>query len=226
MNSTKCVAITLLLSVIAGNAQAGSALGPRLDGGISFGYYDGYTFQGTLTIADFATGFPLAAEFGLGYTRVEPGKAPEARRIFINNATDGVPEESGRIWDFRLDLLYALNPLTGDNLYLCAGPRHTRFTGNFKYIGGNEDFDVTSKQWGIGAGLKALFPMGSRVKLVLSGGFDYLFESKLSGHDTSYSPDGEIVNGREDYQWDDADDAIDQPALEPRITVGFSYRLK
>ena len=33
--------------------------------------------------------------------------------------------------------------------YVFAGPRYGSFTGNFKFIGGNEDFDVTSSHWGL-----------------------------------------------------------------------------
>jgi hypothetical protein len=32
---------------------------------------------------------------------------------------------------------------------LVFGPRYSTFNGNFKYVGGNEDFDIKSKQWGV-----------------------------------------------------------------------------
>jgi len=196
----------------------------KLSAGLNFGYFDGYSFQSTFMISDFAQNFPLAAEFGVGYSRVGPGNAPDARRIFINDATNGIPEKSGRIWDFRLDLMYPVKIFSIERAFIFAGPRHSRFTGNFKYIGGNEDFDVTCKQWGIGLGLRTFFAMSNHVDLVLTGGFDYYFENTLTGHDTSYSPDDENINPRRDYTWDDADGAIDQPGFEPRILAGFSYR--
>lgn len=56
-------------------------------------------------------------------------------------------------------------------------------------------------------------------------GADYFFHGTLTGHDTSYNPDGEDVNARSDYTYDDADKAIDQPELEFQAMFGFSYSL-
>jgi hypothetical protein len=41
--------------------------------------------------------------------------------------------------------------------YIVFGPRYSSFTANFKYVIGNEDFDVTSKQFGIGLGAETQF---------------------------------------------------------------------
>jgi hypothetical protein len=35
----------------------------------------------------------------------------------------------------------------GDRNLLYVGLRHSRFKANFKFVGGNEDFDVTSTHW-------------------------------------------------------------------------------
>ena len=67
--------------------------------------------------------------------------------------------------------------------------------------------------------------MGPKMSLLLAGGGEYFFSSRLTGHDTSYSPDGDDVNPREDYTYSDADDAIDQPIFRPVALLGFSYRL-
>jgi hypothetical protein len=67
--------------------------------------------------------------------------------------------------------------------------------------------------------------MNQRMSLLISGGAEYFFSSRLSGHDTSYSPDGDDVNPRKDYTYNDADEAVDQPTLRPVALVGFSYRL-
>ena len=191
--------------------------------GFIFGYNSGLKIQAYGMVSNFAEGFPLSARLSVGYNFVQPGDAAAARRIFINNATNGIPEDKGQIMDFRLDLMIPINIFSLDRAYIIGGPRHSRFKGNFKFIGGNEDFDVTSNQWGIGSGIEAYFRMSGNIDLVLSGGVDYLFESSLKGHDTSYAPDGEEINGREDYTYDDADDAIDQPKLEPVLMFGFSY---
>jgi hypothetical protein len=199
----------------------GTPLGSRFSVGGFVGYQDGLSLQVFGLARDFAQGFPLRARLRLARTSLEPGSAPDARRIFINDATNGTPREAGSTWDFGVDGLYPL----GDRTHVFGGVRHTRFKANFKYVGGNEDFDVTSEHWGLAAGLEAEFPMGSRMSLLLSGGGEYFFSSRLTGHDTSYSPDGDHVNPRRDYSYDDADDAVNQPVMRPVALVGVSYRL-
>jgi hypothetical protein len=58
---------------------------------------------------------------------------------------------------------------------------------------------------------------------VTSAGLDYYFSADLSGHDTLYAPDGEHVNPRNDYSYDDADAAINNPKLKIRFLVGLNY---
>jgi hypothetical protein len=187
------------------------------------GYNGGLSYQLSGTIADFVKDSPLQVQLGFAYSRRDPGDAEDARRIFINDATNGDPEEKGWMWALRLDFLYPVNWLKMDNVYVYGGPRYAEFTGNFKYIGGNEDFDVTSQHWGIGSGLRKYFPINKNFDFALSGGFDYFFANDLKGHDTSYSPDGADRNPRKDYDYDDADDAIHQPKFEFRLMLGINY---
>jgi hypothetical protein len=196
-------------------------LDSRISVGGFLGYQDGVSVQAFAMARDFANGFPLLARFRMARTTVEPGSAPEARKIFINDATNGTPREAGSTWDFGVDGLYPV----GARTHFFGGVRHTRFKANFKYVGGNEDFDVTSNHWGVAAGLEMQFPMGARSSLHLSGGAEYFFSSRLAGHDTSYSPDGDDVNPRKDYTYNDADGAVNQPTWRPIALVGFSYRL-
>ncbi len=184
------------------------------------GYNGGLGFQLNAIVSQFAEGFPFKAKFGLGYTSTQPGDALRARHLFINDATNGTPEKKGRVWDFRLDVLYALTT----ELYVCGGVRYSAFTGNFRFVGGNEDFNVTTNQWGIGLGLEGYFRMSSKIDLVISPGIDYFFPGALRGHDTSYSPDGENVNPRYDFSYADADRAIHQPKLVPRFLAGLAFR--
>ena len=165
--------------------------------------------------------FPSKRDSGWPGPTSNPGSAPDARKIFINDATNGTPKEAGITWDMGLDGLYPTGPRTA----FFGGVRYTRFKANFKYVGGNEDFDVTSTHWGLAAGMEAEFPMGPRMSLLVSGGGEYFFSSRLTGHDTSYSPDGDNVNPRKDYTYSDADHAVDQPIFRPVALVGFSYRL-
>lgn len=203
---------------------AAPAAATELHGGAQLGYSGAPGGLAYFQVSEFASEFPLAMRLGLEFLAREPGNAADARRIFINNATNGVPQESGRLWGYRLDFVYSLDRAPLPNLHLFGGPRFGRFTGNFKYVGGNEDFDVTSRQWGWGLGLEGRYAVGSRSNLVLSAGFDWYGEAELRGHDTLYAPDGETVNGRENYAWNDADEAINQPGFDPRFQVGFDLR--
>jgi hypothetical protein len=97
------------------------------------------------------------------------------------------------------------------------------FTANFKYVGGNEDFDVTSSQFGLGGGLETHFPLVPNLYMVFGAGAEYFFEGTLKGHDTSYSPDGDDVNPREDFSYSDADEAVNQPKIIGRFMLGINY---
>ncbi|RLD84671.1 MAG: hypothetical protein DRJ07_04635 [Bacteroidetes bacterium] len=75
--------------------------------------------------------------------------------------------------------------------------------------------------------------MATKIDLVVSAGIDYYFPSTLSGHDTSYSPDDQNINTRNDnenndepFTYSDADAAINQPKIMPRLMIGINYRLK
>ncbi len=226
------ILILALLAVVVASAppvlatppDGGGPDRPVLYGSLILGYYGGAGFHASGTVTDLARGLPVDIRFGIGRAGVEPGKALDARRVFINDATNGVPEEAGRLWDFRLDVLYPVRLWDGDRSFVFVGPRHSRFTANFNFVGGNEDFDVISRQWGFGAGMETSFPVSRRVELVVSAGADYFVSSTLSGHDTSYSPDGDDANARDGYGYDDADDSINQPKVEPRLMTGVSYR--
>jgi hypothetical protein len=85
---------------------------------------------------------------------------------------------------------------------------------------------VTSSQWGWGLGVEGLFAMGSQLDFVAGAGFDQFFEAELKGHDTIYGPDGESVNGREDYNYDDADDVINQPKFNGWLLLGMRFRFE
>jgi hypothetical protein len=195
---------------------------PQVTVGVRAGYHDGAGVEAYGILRDFAQGFPLALRLGLTRTSVQPGSAWEARRVFINNNTNGDPEKKGRSWDAKLDFLAPVGLLSRSYAY--GGVRHASFTGNFRFVGGNEDFDVKSNQWGVGAGLESYFVVSSRVDVVINGGLDYFFSGTLSGHDTAYSPDGEDINPREDYTYSDADAAIAQPKWEPVVMLGLAYR--
>jgi len=193
--------------------------------GITAGFNRGFGLNANFTINDIADGLPGNIRFGFGYNRLSPGNASDARRIFINNNTNGVPEKKGKSFDYRIDYMMPHTFFSLKNSYLVFGPRYSSFTANFNYIGGNENFDVTSKQWGIGLGAENYFKMTTKLDLVVATGLDYFFNSTLKGHDTQYSPNNDNINPREDYNYKDANKAIKQPQFMPRVMIGVSLNL-
>jgi hypothetical protein len=194
---------------------------------VQFGYGDRLDFLLNTTISDFAQGFPLDVRFGFAYSSVDPGDPAAARKIFINDGTNGTPQEDGNTWDLRCDLVWDFNYFEKHETFLFAGPRYSQFTGSFKYVGGNEQFDVTGTQWGVGGGIESRYQLleSKRTELVLTAMLDYYLDDTLAGHDTAYSPGGSDINPRWNYTWGDADSAIDQPKFVPRLMVGISRRL-
>ncbi len=204
----------------------------KISAGILTGYNRGYGIQGNITLNRSASELPFDLRVGVGYTFLNPGNALDARRVFINNNTNGSPEKSGRSIDYRLDFMIP-KPIFGiSNSYIVLGPRGSSFKGNFQYIGGNEDFDVISHQWGLGAGIESHFNMAKNLNFVLAAGLDYYLPSTLHGHDTSYSPDNDNVNTRNNnenndtpFTYKDANEAIAQPAFMPYAMIGVTIGL-
>jgi hypothetical protein len=196
------------------------------------GYNRGFGIQTNITASDFSKNFPISLRLGVGLSLLNPGNAADARRIFINNATNGVPEKNGRSFDFRLDFMFPKTIFGNSNSYVVVGPRYSTFRGHFDYIDGNEVFDVTSQQWGVGLGLENHFKMTQKLSLFLTYGVDCYLPSTLTGHDTSYSPDNDNINPEENNQNDnnpfnykDANKAIYQPFIMPRVMIGLNINL-
>ena len=196
---------------------------PRVSAGIYTGYTGGFGLQGNITISNFAQDFPLSARFAVGYSTLDPGNPADARKIFINDATNGVPEKSGTDWNFRMDFMYQVPFLSMKRFFLFGGVRYSSFSADFRFVDGNEFFTISSSQWGLGLGGESYFMLVPGLDLVFSAGTDFYFNSALEGHDTSYSPDGQDINGRRDYTYSDADQAINQPKLMIRALIGFNY---
>ena len=198
--------------------------------GFQLGYNRGAGFHGNVTAMHFRQGFPFVLRMGLGITFLNPGDAPEARRIFINNNTNGTPEKKGHSFDLRFDFMMSRTVLGIGDSFLYFGPRFSTFTGDFKYVGGNEDFEVKSHQWGLGGGFENHFRMTEKLDLILSYGLDFYVPSTLTGHDTSYSPDNDNVNPHTDnrndnvyFRYNDANRAIRQPLFMPHLMLGINF---
>ena len=202
----------------------------KISAGILTGYNRGYGIQANLSLNSLTSELPFGLRFGAGYTFLNPGNSADARRIFINNATNGTPEKSGRSIDYRLDFLFPKSIFGLKHSYIIVGPRGSSFKGNFKYVGGNEEFDVVSSQWGLGGGVESHFNMSQNLDLVIALGLDYYLPSTLHGHDTSYSPDNDNVNPRNDnenddtpFTYKDANEAICQPSFMPFAMIGVTF---
>lgn len=148
----------------------------------------------------------------------------DARHVFINDNTNGTLEEHANTTGLKLDLLYPVYLFGQSQLYAFGGPRRAWYKADYRFVGGNEDFEVTSNHLGFGAGLEKRYPMSPRLALSLAAGFDYYLASAIYGHDTSYSPDGTSVNGRDGYSYGDADHTVAQPKLDPLLTLGVELR--
>ena len=86
---------------------------------------------------------------------------------------------------------------------------------------------MISNQFGFGAGIGKTYAINDVLNIEVNAGFDYFLPNTLTGHDTSYSPDDENINGRNDNQngdvpfsFADADEAINQPKYMPHLMIG------
>jgi hypothetical protein len=195
------------------------------------GVYGGY--QGDLSgalsfqIPQFAPQLPLgmAISANLAY-QWNSGDATAARQIFINDATGGTIEKYGNTTSFELDLMWILGEAATLEYSLFAGPRMSLYEGHYAFIGDNEDFAVTHNTFGLGAGIKGDVPLGSNFVLSLKAGVDFFFPSTFEAHGQFiYTPDGVDANPRNDYTYEDADKAVNQPHWVPRFQIGVLYKL-
>jgi len=217
--------IVLVFLIAVGHTQVPiiNPVKPKVGMSLAIGSKSGFGSEIACNFTNLASGLPFDLRVGIGYAHVTPGDPIAARRIFINDATNGVPEANGRNWDYKLDVIVPMNGFLLGKTSFYGGPRYSRFTANFRYVGGNEDFDVRSNQWGVGGGLESAFAITPRFDLMVTTGVDYLPSAELKGHDTSYNPNRETGKERDDYTFADADEAINQPKLEMKLLLGLKY---
>ena len=103
--------------------------------GVSTGYNRGLGFQANFTALKPIESLPVHFRIGIGYTSLDPGSSSDARRIFINNATNGVPEEKGKAFDYRLDFMWETSLLNLEESYIVFGPRYSSFRAFLKELG-------------------------------------------------------------------------------------------
>lgn len=176
--------------------------------------------------------FPLALHLNFLYTRqIDSGNATEARAIFINDNQGGQVEKYGTNMIFSFDFSYPIFQQKGFQVQLFTGPRFSSYYGHFAFIGDNEEFEVSSKSWGLGAGVMLLIPLNRSLLLQIGSGVDYYRKSRLSGHgEFYYTPDDVDANPRTNgdgytYDYEDADAAVNQPRWEIIFQLSLSYKI-
>jgi len=194
------------------------------EGSFFFGTNGGGSAMASFAVSPLAVTLPLRLRGSLGYAAMNPGAPENARHVFINDASGGTPEKHGRLWTLGFDFLCPIAGGSERRLDAYAGPRYGLFDAHFRYVGDNEEFDVTTHSWGAGAGLEGSVALGTRVAMSLLGGAEAFLPSDLHGHDATYSPNDENINARGKHTYADADQAIHQPKVEARIMAGITYR--
>ena len=165
------------------------------------GYTGGFGINLYGTISEFSYDTPLSVRFGGGYNIREAGNPWDARKIFINDNTNGDPAESAHSFDLRLDFAYPVNLfsirkslLKLDQDILCIHPHLNLLAAMNFLILQLHNSDLVQD-------LETYFGISPNLSLVFSGGFDYYFDAQIGGHDSAYNPDGTDVSGREDYTY-------------------------
>jgi hypothetical protein len=215
--------IVLGIVFVAGLSATGTTRAADLGVTGLLGYQQGFGIRATGEAADLVAGAPIGLTLSVAYVLMDPGNPDAARSVFINDATNGTPETSGHAWTLGLNAVWYLRVPGVERFGLVLGPRFTTFSGRFHYVGGNEDFYVTTDEWGVGTGAQCSVPLSPHWGLAVSVGFDWYPAASLYGHDTSYSTGGTIVNGKHAYTWADANAAVNQPEFVPSLMIGVSW---
>ena len=193
-----------------------------------FGYGNDFAAELGFRITDISPELPLSLKASGGYIRqISAGNADDARAIFINDATNGTPSEYGESWYYGVTIGYTI--FSGDTFQVEAFGvgRQNIYNAFFVFTGGNEAFRVTTTQFGVGGGAELVFSGdGGTAEFALSGGVEYYFPSRIDSHGTYfYTPDGTDSRPRNDYTYEDADAAINQPTLRPFATFAVMIPL-
>jgi len=215
----KRIGILLMILVAGGLGAVDFYIGAQ--GGFAQGGGGGLE----VSVIDITENYPLSVKAGIGYfTNKDPGNAEAARRIFINDNQGGDIKKEGQNWLYWADLGWTFYENEQIQLDLFGGGRYSTFAAYFEYAGDNEAFYARTEAYGLGGGGEVRFFLNPRYYLSLAAGVDGFFKSHLYGHGQfSYNPEGVDDNPRNDYTYEDADEAVNQPDFIPRVTLGIHY---
>jgi hypothetical protein len=184
------------------------------------GYGNDFAAELGFRLSGISSDLPLTMKASGGYVRqVSAGNADDARSVFINDATTGSPTEYGESWYYGVTVGYTI--LVGESFHVEAFGlgRQNVYNAFFIFTGGNEAFRVTTTQFGVGGGVELLFGNDGPAQFSLNGGVEFYFPSRIDSHGTYfYTPDGTDSRPRNDYTYEDADAAVNQPTLRPFAT--------
>lgn len=220
------------LALVAALALPAPARGAEFSWTALTGYQQGWGNRVTWSVSQLTPDLPLAFQLGAGYTFRDPGSAEESRAVFINDNTNGTAQTlGGHVWDFRADVVWMVSRAAKlENVGFFVGPRYSMFSGRFRFVGGNEDYLVESKAWGLGAGLRGELRFNQSWSLGGAVGVDWFPRTSIYSHDATYGSTGYTVNPRERgntgtyYGWGDADRSVNQPKIVPSILLGVAWR--
>ncbi len=195
---------------------------------ISAGYYGDTGVSLALRLEEESSDFPFFIQARGGYVyQLDPGNATDARAIFINDNTGGNIEKYGESYLAAMDLGWKWTPSEKLFLEVTVSGLWNYYSAHYAFIGNNEAFTVTSDPFGIGAGAALRFPINdSSSTLLLKGGGEYFFKSQLDAHGTYYyTPDGLDERPRNDYTYEDADTAVNQPGWRAFLQIAYLYTI-
>ena len=207
----------------------GAAPAAAVDGTVAAGWNVGLGLDvGSRTFDHFTRDLPLSARLGLGYHNADAGRSLRGpQHLHQRQHQRRSPRSSGR------GLAAALRPavpgLQARRRTSCtpwSARAHARLqppTSTTSAATRTSTSPATPGAWASAS--RATSPSRRPPTFVLQAGFDWYGKAKLAGHDTAYLPSGDDVNPRNDYDWDDADAAIDQPRWEVVFSMGVRFGL-
>ena len=195
---------------------------------ISVGYYGDAGVSIALRLEEKSQDFPFFIQARGGYSyQIDPGNATDARQIFINDNTGGNIEKYGESYLTALDLGWNWKAFERLSLEFTLSGLWNYYSAHYSFIGNNESFTVTTTPFGLGAGVALHIPISdSSSSILIKGGGEYFPKAQLDAHGTYYyTPDGEDARPRNDYTYEEADAAVNQPSLRGFVQIAFLYTI-